>query len=118
MTSPTSVGSVSIEIVGEAANLARKIRKDVEDSLKNLDMGKKVQDSLGNKPIKLPVEADTEDLSAKIGKARTPKLKVPLDPQTEDIPEKIKDTPVPPVKVPMDPLIAALRDQVKRQVQQ
>nr|WP_221374409.1 hypothetical protein [Actinoplanes polyasparticus] len=118
MTSPNSVGEVSIEIVGKARDLAKNVREDVEDALKGLDMGKKIKDSIGNKPIKLPVQADTDKLGDQVGKAKTPPVKVPLDPDTDSIPEKVKDTPVPPLRVPMDPLIAALRDQVRRQIQQ
>jgi hypothetical protein len=117
MTSPDSVGSVSVEILGDAKNLVKKLRGDLEKGLKDFDFAKAIQDSVGKKPIKVPVqtETDTEPLKDKVKKTRIPKVKVPLDPNTDDIPEKVKKTRVPKVSVPLDPLLQAFQQEVRRQ---
>lgn len=117
MTSPDSVGQVSVEIVGELKDLAKKVRKDLQDSVKKADLDKALRESLGDTTVKVPVTADGRELGEKLGKTRVPPVKVPLNPDTDALGEKTRETKVPPVRVPMDPLIAAFRDEVRRQVQ-
>jgi hypothetical protein len=96
MTSPASVGSVSIEIVGEVKGLAKKLRKGIEDALKGVDVDKLLRESVGrSKPLKVPVSPEFD---------------------TNAIPEKVKKTRVPKVPVEVDPLLNAFQQQVRRQV--
>lgn len=95
MTSPTSVGSVSIEVLADAKRAAKNVRKDLEVALKGLDMGKKIQDSIGNKKLKVPVEPDVD---------------------TSSIPEKVKRTRAPKIPVEVDPLLAQFQQTLRRQV--
>ncbi len=117
MTSPDSVGSVSIEIEADAKALSKSLKAEVEKAFKKIDPSKAIQDSVGKKPIKVPVQTDTDTgpLEEKIGKTRVPKVKVPLDPDTDSIPEKVKGTKVPKVPVPLDPLMQAFQAEVRRQ---
>lgn len=117
MTSPISVGQVSIEVIASVKKLAKSLRADIEKEFKALDFSKLIQDSIGNKPIKVPVlaELDTESLKEKVRQTRVPKVKVPLDPDTKDIPEKVKKTRVPKVPVPLDPVMQAFQQEVRRQ---
>ncbi|GAA0494730.1 hypothetical protein Ade02nite_19820 [Paractinoplanes deccanensis] len=94
MTSPASVGEVSVEIVGDMRDLAKEIRKRTEEALKDSKLGDKIRDSVGKDPIKVPVTPD-------------------LDP--DGIPEQTKKSKIPPVKVPVDPLMQAFVAEVKRQ---
>ncbi|WP_433730977.1 hypothetical protein ACQP2Y_21505 [Actinoplanes sp. CA-051413] len=137
MTSPVSVGTVSVEVVAEAAKLAKSLKAEVEKAFKGLDVGRAIKDSVGDTTVKLkadidldglaekirqasasvkvPVEPDTDGLQEKVRKTRVPKVKVPLDPDTGDIPEKVKQTRVPKVSVPLDPLMQAFQQEVRRQ---
>lgn len=60
MTSPTSVGQVSVDLVVEARALAKQIRQEVEKAFKGLDMSKAIQDSVGRTAPKIPVELDPD----------------------------------------------------------
>ncbi|WP_250029815.1 hypothetical protein [Paractinoplanes maris] len=83
---------MSIEILGEARGLAKKVRKDVEDSLKGLDMGKKIKDSIGNKKIEVPVtpDVDTEAITAKVKTAKAPKVPVEVDPLLSQFQQQLR----------------------------
>jgi hypothetical protein len=92
VTSPTSVGEVSVDVIGDASDLAKKIRRDFDRGL--ADLGKKIRESVGKDPISLPVTPD-------------------IDPSA--IPEKVKKTRVPKVPVEVDPLFDAFRAELRRQ---
>lgn len=96
MTSPVNVGTVEVEVLASAKNLAKSLRKEFEDELKGLDVGKLIRASLGNTKIKLPVEPDVD---------------------TASIPEKVRRTSVPKVPVELDPLMAAFQAEVRSKVQ-
>lgn len=87
MTSPDSVGEVSVEIVADARALAKDLKDKVEKGFKDLDPGKTLRDKVKNsKPVSVPVvpEPDTKDLPEKTEeqakKTRTPRVPVGLDP--------------------------------------
>lgn len=117
VTSPTSVGQVSVELVADARNLAKSLRAEVEKAFKGLDLDKAIQESIGGKTLKVKVEADldTTGLQEKLGKTRAPKVKVPFDPDTDSIGDKVKKTRVPKVPVPLDPVLTAFQQEVRRQ---
>ncbi|PRY24049.1 hypothetical protein [Pseudosporangium ferrugineum] len=94
MTSPTSVGQISVEIVAELKGLAKSIRKGLEKSFQDLDFSKAIQDAAGTKPIKVKVEPEFD---------------------TSVLPEKVKRTRVPKVPVELDPVLAAFQQEVRRQ---
>jgi hypothetical protein len=117
VTSPNSVGEISVEVLGDAKALIKKLRGDLEKGLKETDVDKAIKDAIGKKPIKVPVEADadTAPLQEKVRRTRVPKVKVPLDPDTASIPEKVKKTRIPKVPVPLDPVLQAFQQEVRRQ---
>jgi hypothetical protein len=94
VTSPQNVGQVSVDLVVEAKALAAQIRKEVEGAFKGLDLSKLIQDSVGTRTVKLPVEPDFD---------------------TDSIPEKVRRTRVPKVPVELDPVVGAFQAEVKRQ---
>jgi len=94
VTSPVSVGAVEVEILADARDIAKRLRKDFEDGLKDLDVGKKIRESVGSEPIKLPVDPDVD---------------------ADAIPEKIRKTRVPKVPVEVDPLFEAFQQELRRQ---
>lgn len=97
MTSPNSVGEVSVEVLADARKLAKDLKDKVEKSFKDLDLGAAIKESVKKSgPIKLPVTPDTDGLPEKVKeetKGRLPKLPVELD-----------------------PLLAAFQEEVRRQV--
>ena len=86
MTSPNSVGEVSIEILADAKKLAKSAKDEVEKAFKGLDPGKATEKASKKRPVKVPVvpEPDTKDLPEKTEeqakKGRTPRVPVGLDP--------------------------------------
>jgi phage-related protein len=64
--------------MADLKSLIKNIREDFEKGFKGLD--KAIQDSVGKKPIKVPVQTDTGPLEEKIRKTRVPKVPVELDP--------------------------------------
>lgn len=70
VTSPTSAGSVSVEVIADASKLAKDMRSKVEAAFRGLDFSKAIQDSVGTEPIKVPVEADAKAFTSKL-KAET-----------------------------------------------
>jgi hypothetical protein len=93
VTSPNNVGEVSVEILAEARDLAKSIRKQVEEGFKGLDIGKLIRDSIGNEPIKVPLKPDFDE---------------------KDLPKSLPGK-APKVPVELDPLMAAFQAEIKRQ---
>lgn len=116
MTSPV-VGSVSVEVIASARDLARSLKKEVESAFKDLDIKSAIRDAIGNTKIKLPVELDpdTAGIGEKVRRTRVPKVPVDLDPNTDSIPEKVRRTRVPKIPVEIDPLMAAFQQEIRRQ---
>lgn len=94
MTSPV-VGTVAVEVLADVSSMAKSLRKEVESAFKNLDIGKLINDSVGQKTVKLPVDLDVD---------------------TESITEKVRRTRAPKVPVELDPVMAAFQAQVRSQV--
>ena len=95
MTSPVNVGSVAVDLVIEAKDLAKAIRKECEQAFKGLKLSDLIRNSIGNTKITLPVKPDVD---------------------TQAIPEKIRRTRAPKVPVEVDPLLDTFRQDVRRQV--
>lgn len=123
MTSPDSVGSVSIEILGEAKNLIKNLRRDLEEGLKGLDFSKEIHDAVNRKPIKADVTAvvDTKALREKLRSLNLPKLRLQIEPVitgfSAAVREKVAAARSTKVQVPVEPdltgFAAALRAGVK-----
>lgn len=94
MTSPENVGAVEVDLIADSKLLAKSIREGVESAFKGLDFDKLIRDSLGNKPIKIPVTPDVD---------------------TDGLGEKVKQTRVPKVPVEVDPLFTAFQQDLRRQ---
>lgn len=94
MTQPANVGTVSVEVVASAKDLAKSLKREVESAFKDLDLRSAIRQAIGNTKVKLPVEpvVDTTGITA-----------------------KVRGTRVPKVPVQIDPLLAAFQSEVKRQ---
>lgn len=82
MSQPISVGQVEVEILGSVSKLAKSIRKELQAALKDIDVNKAIQDSLGGRPLKVKVDpqVDTDSITAKVRGTRVPKVPVQVDP--------------------------------------
>lgn len=94
MTSPVSVGQVSVEVIASARALAKSLKKEVESAFKDLDVQKMIRDSIGTQKIRVPVQADVD---------------------ADAIPETVRRTRVPKVPVQLDPVVALFQAEVRRQ---
>lgn len=92
MTSPVSVGQVSVEVVASARALAKSLKKEVESAFRDLDLNKLIRDSIGGQKVKLPVEADfdADAIGEKVRRTRVPKVPVVLDPVTAAFQRSVK----------------------------
>ncbi len=95
MTSPVSMGQASVEIVADVKGLFKNIRKEIREAFKDLDLNGAVRDSLGRKPVKVPVKTDTD---------------------TSEVGEKVRKTKAPKVAVEVDPLLDAFQRQVRTEL--
>jgi len=83
VTSPTSVGQVSVEVVAELRSLVKDIRKRVEEGLRNLDVGRRIRDSIGQDPISVPVEMDVDTSAINQQLRNLNGLRVPVEVEPE-----------------------------------
>jgi hypothetical protein len=99
MTSPNSVGEVSVEVLADAKALAKSMKAEVEKAFKDLDPGKATEQASKRRPVRVPVvpEPDTKDLP-------------------KDTEEEAKKTRTPRVPVGLDPLLAEFQRDVQKQL--
>lgn len=95
VTSPTSVGEVSVEVLASASGFAKSLRDAVIKEFKGAGLDKAIAQSLAGRKFSISV---------------TPEI------DTDGITEKVKRTRAPKVPVTLDPLMAAFQADVKRQV--
>jgi phage-related protein len=106
VTSPDSVGSASVQIEADLSKFAASLRAQIESAFKGIDFQKLVQDSLGGKPLKIPVKPEFDDSDL----PTAPKQKSPQVPKDPDAPAKPQKVPV-----EVDPLFDAFRAELRRQ---
>lgn len=97
MTSPTSQGEVSVEILADAKKLAKSMKAEVEKAFKDLDPGKATEKAGKKSPVKVPLQPDADGLPEKVK-------------------EETKKTKVPRVPVGLDPLLEEFQAQARRQL--
>jgi hypothetical protein len=76
VTSPDSVGQASVEITADLKKFAAGLKAQVESAFKGLDFDRLIRESIGNKPIKIPVQPEVDGSALPKG---GPKQKVPVE---------------------------------------
>lgn len=113
MTSPVSVGQVSIEVVAEARSLAKSLKREVENAFKGLDLSKAIQNAARGIKVKVDPVIDTTTIGDKVKKARVPKVPVALDPVLKAFQQEVlRQTAAlsrQTIKIPVDGDTAGLR---------
>ncbi|MEU8334793.1 phage tail protein [Micromonospora tulbaghiae] len=79
MTSPVIVGQVGVEVSASARGFARRLREAVVSEFKSAGLDKALQDALGKRKIKIPVEPDWD--ASKMAAGR-PDAKIPVQADT------------------------------------
>lgn len=93
MTSPTNVGSVSIDLAVEAKALAKQVRKQTTEAFKGLDLSAQVQQAVGKRPVTVRIDpdVDTQQVEEKVRQTRVPKVPVTLDPVLQAFHQVVRD---------------------------
>jgi hypothetical protein len=91
MTSPTNVGEVSVDLVAEAAGLARSLRKELEKAFRGIDLSGALRQAVSNTKVQVPAEPDLSGFNAKLsGLYGLGPIRVPVEPDLTGFTERIR----------------------------
>lgn len=82
VTSPTSVGQVSVEVLADVRTLAKSLKSEVESAFRGLRLDRAIQQAVGDTTVRMRVdpEVDTARIEQQVRGTNAPRIPVQLDP--------------------------------------